>query len=127
MSEQRAREEARQSIERSEFVSGLADRVGAAASVKAVFGEPVERDGVTVIPVAKVSWGFGGGGGGEGEEEGHGGGGGASAAPQGFIEIEGGRATYRPIRNPLRTGVLVLAVVAALGAVAAAAAPRCRD
>ncbi|HEX5332114.1 MAG TPA: spore germination protein GerW family protein [Cellulomonas sp.] len=31
-------------------------------SVKRVFGEPIERDGVTIIPVAKVMGGSGGGG-----------------------------------------------------------------
>jgi uncharacterized spore protein YtfJ len=31
-------------------------------SVKRVFGEPFERDGVTIIPVAKVIGGSGGGG-----------------------------------------------------------------
>lgn len=127
MSEDQARAEARESIERGGFISELADRIGSAAGAKAVFGDPVERDGVTVIPVAKVSWGFGGGGGGEGKDEGHGGGGGASAGPQGFIEIEGGRARYRPIRNPLRFGALIVATVALIGASAAFAAPRCRD
>ncbi len=127
MSEERARSEAKQSVEKGEFISALADRIGSAAGVSAVFGEPVERDGVTVIPVARVSWGFGGGGGGEGEEEGHGGGGGASARPHGFIEIEDGRARYRPIRTPLRLGALVLTVVAAVGVLAALAAPRCGD
>jgi len=123
MSEEEARAEARESIEKGDFISGLAERVGSAAGVKAVFGEAVERDGVTVIPVARVSWGFGGG---DGEDEGHGGGGGAIAGPHGFIEIEGGRARYRPIRGPLRSGLVVMAAVAALGGLAALAAPRCR-
>ena len=127
MSEQRAREEAQEDIEKRDFVSGLGERLGAAARVNAVFGEPVERDGVTVIPVAKVSWGFGGGGGGEGEQEGHGGGGGARANAQGFIEIEGGHARYRPIRSPLRSGSLLLVVLAALAALAALVLPACRD
>jgi uncharacterized spore protein YtfJ len=35
-----------------------------AITVKRVFGDPYEKDGVTVIPAAKV---IGGGGGGEGE------------------------------------------------------------
>lgn len=126
MSEEQARTEARGSIENDGFIAGLAERIGSAASVKAVFGDPVERDGVTAVPVAKVSWGFGGGVGGEGEDEGHGGGGGASASPAGFIEIVGGSARYRPVRSPLRAGVLVLATVAAVGGVAALAAPHCR-
>ena len=45
------------------FVERIADRIGAHAEVKAVFGDPIERDGITVIPVAKVRWGFGGGAG----------------------------------------------------------------
>ena len=43
--------------------SRLAERLGASASASSVFGEPVERDGVTVIPVARVRWGVGGGSG----------------------------------------------------------------
>ncbi len=45
------------------FIERIAERVGAKATVKSVFGDPVERDGITIIPVAKVRWGFGGGAG----------------------------------------------------------------
>ena len=41
-------------------------RVGDALGIRRVFGEPIERDGVTVVPVA-VS--VGGGGGGNAPEE----------------------------------------------------------
>jgi uncharacterized spore protein YtfJ len=126
MSEQRARAEARESVEKEGFLADLADRVGATADARAVFGDPVERDGVTVIPVARASWGFGGGGGGDGEGEGHGGGGGASAQPHGFIELTEGHATYRPIRSPLRSLALGLVALAALAALAAALSPGCR-
>jgi uncharacterized spore protein YtfJ len=51
----------------------LAERLGLSASAKTVFAEPVQREGVTVIPVAKVRYGSGGGG---GIEEGQGNGGG---------------------------------------------------
>ena len=44
-----------------ELIKGVRE----ALSVRQVFGEPVERDGVTVIPAATVIGG-GGGGGGEG-------------------------------------------------------------
>src|SRR5690606_34414305 len=54
----------------------LAERVGTTARVETVFGEPVERDGVTVIPVARARWGFGGGTGARSGEEGEGAGGG---------------------------------------------------
>jgi uncharacterized spore protein YtfJ len=45
------------------FVERMAERVGAKASVRAVFGDPIEQGGITVIPVARVRWGFGGGAG----------------------------------------------------------------
>ncbi len=48
-------------MEARELIKGVRD----ALSVRQVFGEPVERDGVTVIPAATVMGG-GGGGGGEG-------------------------------------------------------------
>lgn len=45
------------------LIERLAELIGAKAGVRAVFGEPVQHGGVTVIPVARVRWGFGGGGG----------------------------------------------------------------
>jgi uncharacterized spore protein YtfJ len=48
------------------LVERLAEKIGSSARAAAVFGETVERDGVTVIPVAKARWGFGGGDGGPG-------------------------------------------------------------
>jgi len=52
-----------------------------AITVKRVFGEPYEKDGVTVIPVARVQGGAGGGGGEgpEGQGKGSGSGFGVSA------------------------------------------------
>ncbi|WP_418956187.1 GerW family sporulation protein [Streptomyces tritici] len=80
----------------------LAERLGGRASVDTVFGEPVTRDGLTVIPVAEVAYGFGGGTGADADSErtGGGGGGGAAAKPLGFIEIAEGVAVYHPIRRP---------------------------
>ncbi|NUS45538.1 MAG: hypothetical protein HOQ24_17835, partial [Mycobacteriaceae bacterium] len=46
------------------LLTGLAEKVGGSASVRTVFGEPVVADGITVIPVARMSYGFGGGAGG---------------------------------------------------------------
>lgn len=85
---------------RGSFVERLAKRLGLNASAKAVFAEPVERDGVTVIPVAKVRWGFGGGSGRKKNQEGTGGGGGIQVAPLGYIEIKDGEARYKPICDP---------------------------
>ena len=98
----------------ADFVARLAERVGARAGVAGLFGDPVEKDGVTVIPVARAMWGFGGGiappGG--GGDEGAGGGGGVIAAPAGYISIVDGRAEYRPIGAAVSPGALIAAAVA---------------
>lgn len=99
------------------FIERLASRLGLHASASAVFDDPVDRDGVTVIPVAKVRWGFGGGSGRgieEGSEageigEGSGGGGGVMASPVGYIEIQDGQATFHRIKDPASLVPLVLA------------------
>jgi uncharacterized spore protein YtfJ len=91
-----------------DFVSALASRIGMRASASAVFGDAVTRDDVTVIPVAKVRWGFGGGSGrgADSDEngdpntgEGSGGGGGVMASPLGYIEIRDGEAVFRRIKD----------------------------
>lgn len=96
----------------------LIERIGEViqvhANAKQVYGEPVERDGTTVIPVAKVQWGFGGGGFGRGTIERGGGGGGARAMPIGFIEMKDGRAEYRPIHDPADTTALIVVGLAGL-------------
>jgi uncharacterized spore protein YtfJ len=74
-----------------ELLQGLAERVSASASVKIVYGDPVVVGNRTVIPAARVRYGFGGGGGRPKGDESTGGGGGgggrASASPCGALEI----------------------------------------
>ena len=106
------------------FVERMAERVGGKASVRSVFGDPIERDGFTIIPVAKVRWGFGGGAGGPiavgpgrnagspfsdavpsgadgaGAATGSGGGGGVTADPVGYLEIGPDGATFISIVSP---------------------------
>lgn len=99
------------------FVERIAHRLGLHASASAVFGDPVDRDGITIIPVAKVKWGFGGGSGRgieEGSEtgeigEGSGAGGGVAASPLGYIEIQDGQATFHRIKDPAAIVPLILA------------------
>src|ERR1043166_1760167 len=81
------------------FISAIAEKLGSVARAATVFGEPVERDGITVIPVAKARWGFGGGAGHGKDEDGAGGGGGVQVTPVGFIEIKDHAANFRPIRT----------------------------
>ena len=113
---QRVMDEARKEAEGSQadgFMDRLAERVGARASVTAVFGQAVERGDLTVIPVARVRWGFGGGTGSGGDGagssgEGSGGGGGVAADPVGFVEIGPSGATFRPIVQPYPSPLFLL-------------------
>ena len=77
-------------------------------SVKTAYGEPVSANGLTVIPVSKVRFGFGGGGGGgaggEAEQagEGYGGGmgGGGDVTPIGYVEIGDSGTRWVPLEPP---------------------------
>lgn len=110
-------DEARRAASRApadRLLERLAELVGSRAGVQTVFGEPVLHDGRTVIPVARVRWGFGGGGGSaegspNGAASGSGGGGGVAADPIGFLEIGPVGAEFRPIREPYPSPFLVLA------------------
>ena len=82
-----------------DFMATMAEKLGAVARASTVFSEPIEREGITVIPVAKARWGFGGGAGHRKDEDGAGGGGGVQVTPVGFIEIKNGQAEFRPIRT----------------------------
>ena len=62
------------------FLDTLAQRLGGTANAATIFGAPVERGDVTVIPVARAAYGFGGGSGTRSGDEGSGGGGGVRVA-----------------------------------------------
>lgn len=101
-----------------ELLSLLAERIGAKLSSSTVFGTPVERDGVTVVPVAAARFGFGAGGGSDPakQQEGEGGGGGGGVVPVGYIELKDGRSRFIPVVHPAR--MLALASCAILTALA---------
>jgi uncharacterized spore protein YtfJ len=86
--------------------------------VSTIFGEPVEREGVTVIAVGKARFGFGGGGGSgsrAGDEgSGGGGGGGVSVNPIGYIELHDHGAEFKRISSA--TDLLTLVAAASLAA-----------
>jgi uncharacterized spore protein YtfJ len=89
-----------------------------ALTVKRVFGEPYEKEGVTLIPVAKVQGG-GGGGDGEGPDgtgKGSGSGFGLLARPVGAFVIRGDEITWRPAVdvNRIAIGGQIVAIVALL-------------
>jgi uncharacterized spore protein YtfJ len=85
--------------------------IGAHSHADTIFGAPITRDGVTVIPVARVIGGFGAGSGssaGQKQTEEHpgggvgiGGGGGFMVSPVGMIEIRAEGARFRRLEQPL--------------------------
>ena len=79
-------------------VEQILEKARSALGADRVYGEPVERDGVIVIPAAKVSGG-GGGGGDESDPGGGGGGGfGVVARPVGAFVIEpGGKVKWKGV------------------------------
>ncbi|MEJ2644920.1 MAG: spore germination protein GerW family protein [Gammaproteobacteria bacterium] len=106
----------------AEFVPGIGAAIGRAARASMVYGEPIQREGITVVPVAKIRYGFGGGRRSSGPV-GAGGGGGAKASPMGYIEIRDGESSYRPIHDPA-TRTVRLAVGGVLGLLALRAVTR---
>jgi len=77
----------------SEIVSSARESLTA----KRVFGEPVERDGTTVYPAARITGGMGGGAGTDDKgQNGEGGGFGISAQPVGAYVFRNGEVTWRP-------------------------------
>jgi len=93
-----------------------------AISVKRVFGEPYEKNGVTLIPAARVGGAAGGGAGegetpdGQGTGKGSGTGFGLAARPAGVYVIRGDEVRWQPAfdLNKVIMGAQVVAVVALL-------------
>ncbi len=101
-----------------EDVLGRLSRIDEKVTVRTAFGEPVHENGCTIIPVARVTYGFGFGGGRnsgnnkEASDEGAGGGAGASVRPLAFLEIGGGKTRIRPILDFTRLALAGMALVA---------------
>lgn len=105
-----------------DLIEGAVEHLQTSASVKTVYGAPITAEGKTVIPVAKVAYGFGAGTGtgkpkkkGNGKvavaAEGGGAGGGVAARPVGVVEITGAETKFVAFGAQKK-----LAIFAALGA-----------
>ncbi|HTY84344.1 MAG TPA: spore germination protein GerW family protein [Silvibacterium sp.] len=85
------------------ILQSLKESVLSQASVKAVYGEPIAAQGKTIIPVAKIAYGFGAGAGIGGVDGpgacGEGGGGGARAIPVGVVEVADDQTRFIPIND----------------------------
>jgi uncharacterized spore protein YtfJ len=92
-------------------VDELLEGAREAITVRRVYGDPIEREGVTVVPAASV----GGGGGGGGDAEHNGGGGfGLRARPVGAYVIRGDEVTWVPAVDVTRLALVALGVLVVL-------------
>jgi uncharacterized spore protein YtfJ len=84
-----------------------------AMTARTVFAEPIERNGMTILPAAKVR---GGGGGGSDSQENGGGGFGMEAKPVGAYVIRGDSISWEPAIDVNRAilGGQIVAIVALL-------------
>ncbi|HUJ20859.1 MAG TPA: spore germination protein GerW family protein [Bryobacteraceae bacterium] len=97
-------------------LQSLIEPLSKSATAKSVFGEPITASGKTIIPVARVAYGFGGGGGRRPHEtssgEGEGGGGGVYAVPLGVIEVTEAQTRFVALNEKRK---LVAAILVGLG------------
>lgn len=105
-------------MENLHFLEDLAERLRVSSNVSVLYGQPIEAQGKTIIPVARVRYGFGGGLGNgrkstdpEAVGSGAGAGGGIAVSPVGVIEITASDTRFVAVGQARR-----LAVVALLGA-----------
>jgi uncharacterized spore protein YtfJ len=95
------------------LLQSLKEGILGQASVKTIYGEPVSAHGKTIIPVAKVMYGYSAGAGTGGVSdtsargEGGGGGGGVRVVPLGVVEVSEQQTRFVPISDRRKlTGAL---------------------
>ncbi len=101
------------------LLQSLKESILSGAGVNAIYGAPISAQGKTVIPVAKLMYGFGAGAGTGGvwnssaQGEGGGGGAGVRAIPVGVIEVSEKETRFIPItsRKKLAGAIVVGALV----------------
>ncbi len=96
-----------------EILQSIAERFATTATVKQVFGEAIQANGRTIVPVARVEYRLGGGwGGGEQQENssspprkggGGGGGGQVTAYPVGALEVSDAGVRFIHFFDALQT------------------------
>ena len=90
----------------AEILKSIIEPLQKSAAVRSVYGDPVSAQGKTVIPVARIAYGFGGGAGRGGPDdkpgEGEGGGGGVVAVPVGVFEVTDTHTRFVPLHDHRR-------------------------
>jgi uncharacterized spore protein YtfJ len=105
-----------QEFSEASVLENVGNLIGSKVGVTLAFGAPVERESATVVPVARVRYGFGGGSGQKlneeqaGKQSGGGGGGGVVVQPAGFLILRGDQVRYQPIRDPVRIAAVIFAI-----------------
>jgi uncharacterized spore protein YtfJ len=85
------------------WITDAVDSVRDAATVRRVFGEPVQQDGVTVIPATAVRTTYGGGSGRDPKgQDGEGGGAMLTARPVGVFVVGGDEVRWVPVVDVTR-------------------------
>ena len=93
------------------ILNSILARLETIVRAETILGKPIEVEGVTLIPVSKISIGFGAGGsnsasGEKNEASGGGGGGGASIQPVAFIVVEEGKTKLVSVKPGKLEGVI---------------------
>lgn len=109
------------------LLQAIAERLHRSSSIHTIYGAPIETQGKTLIPVAKVSYGFGGGAVGTNDldsadkqppghtVEGGGGGGGVRMIPLGMVEVTSQQTRFLPFGGGKRMlGAVAVGLVVGL-------------
>jgi uncharacterized spore protein YtfJ len=109
------------------ILQAIAERLHSSSSIHTIYGDPIEAQGKTLIPVAKVAYAFGGGGAGTNSldsadkqpsgntVEGGGGGGGVRMIPLGMVEVTPQQTRFLPFGGGKRMlGALAVGLVVGL-------------
>jgi len=100
------------------IVEGLMSAWKDSYTVRRVYGDPVEKDGLVVIPVAMVAGGGGGGSGSDAAEgQGEGGGFGGVARPVGVYVVRADSVEWQPALDITMLGMAGIALSALIALV----------
>ena len=104
------------------YLQLIMEHLQSSASMKTVYGDPIIAEGKTIIPVARVAYGFGAGAGPVRksedlieEKEAGGGGGGICCRPVGIVEITKEETRFIPIDERRKlAGALLIGLILGL-------------